>query len=205
MQTANFQKLIQLVTGRDFIIDTKSEDLQFETEYLIYRILPVTKRTVSFVWKTPKTEDKMLRSFITSFTSKYREPNPRAYDYSARTYGEQYKWENRTAEDKEFAYMHHASNMYSKDALLKQVEDNFSKDGISTGLIKYGFYNTEYGIGIFCFWMTAGVNSAIIAMQKHLQKLSIPYSNEFSDARWVYRFKLGISKETHLNIINQLA
>ena len=204
MKTENFKNLIQLVTGRDFEIKTEDIELIFEKEYLIYRILPITKRQISFYWKTPKTDEKMLRSFITTFSSKYREPDPKAYDYSARTYGEKYKWENRSPEDRENAYMHHSSNMFNKTELLKQVEDNFSKDGIATGLIRYGFYNTEYGIGIFCFWMTDGVNKAINEMTKHLQKLSIPFTNEFSDARWVFRFKLGLTKETHLAIINQL-
>tara|TARA_R110000868_G_scaffold400868_1_gene675592 strand:+ start:3263 stop:3880 length:618 start_codon:yes stop_codon:yes gene_type:complete len=204
MTTANFQNLIQLITGRDFLIKTEDIELQFEKEYVIYRILPVSKRSVSFIWKTPKADEKMLRSFITAFCSKYREPNPRAYDYMAKTYGEQCKWENKTEQDREFAYMHHSSNMYSKDALLKQVEDNFANDKIATGLIKYGFYNTEYGIGIFCFWMTTGVNTAINTMKAHLQKLSIPFTNEFSDAKWVYRFRLGLTKEAHLSIINKL-
>ena len=204
MQTSNFQNLIQLITGRDFIIKTEDNDLQFEKEYNIYRVLPITGRKVGFMWKTPKADEKMLRSFITSFSSKYREPNPRAYDYSAKIYGEKYLWENMTEESKENAYYHHASNMFSKESLLKQVEENFSKDGISTGLMRYGFYNTEYGIGIFCFWMTNGVNTAINEMKTHLQKLAIPFTNEFSDARWVFRFKLGLTKENHLAIINQL-
>jgi len=72
-------------------------------------------------------------------------------------------------------------------------------------LLRYGFYETLYGIGIFCFWMTPGVQSAINTMANHLKTLSIPFSNEFSDARWVYRFKVGLSKENHLSIINQLA
>lgn len=202
MKTSNFQHLIQLATGRDFIIKTNGNDLEFEREYLIYRILPVSKREISFVWKTPKSEDKMLRSFITSFTSKYREPNPANYTTCSPYFSP--SWDEMTAEKQEFAYCHHASNMYSKDALLKQVEANFSKEGIATGLIKYGFYNTEYGIGIFCLWATEGVLLAINTMKKHLEKLSIPYSNEFSEARWVYRFKIGLTKETHLSIINEL-
>lgn len=202
MQTQNFQNLIRLVTGRDFIIKTEDTELEFEKEYCIYRTLPVTARTVSFYWKTPKADEKMLRSFITAFTSKYREPDPAAYTTCAPYFSP--SWNERTAEQQEFAYCHHASNMYSKEQLLKQVEENFAKDGISTGLIRYGFYNTEYGIGIFCFWMTAGVQAAIRTMQSHLEKLSIPYANEFSDARWVYRFKIGLTKESHLAIINDL-
>jgi len=203
MQTANFQNLIRLVTGRDFIIKTTDVELNFETEYYIYRVLPVTGRNVGFYWRTPKADEKMLRSFITSFTSKYREPNPKAYKTCYPYFSP--SWDEMTAESQEFAYCHHASNMYNKQELLKQVEDNFAKDGISTGLIKYGFYNTEYGIGIFCFWMTAGVNTAINTMKAHLQKLSIPFTNEFSDAKWVYRFKLGLTKESHLQIINNLS
>lgn len=202
MYTANFQNLIRLVTARGFIIKTNEAELQPETEYFIYRVLPVSGRSVSFYWKTPKTEDKFLRSFITAFTSKYREPNPAAYRTCSPYFSP--SWDEMTAENQEFAYMHHSSNMYSKEALLKQVEENFAKDGISTGLIKYGFYNTEYGIGIFCFWMTAGVNTAINAMKAHLQKLSIPFTNEFSDARWVFRFKVGLTKESHLALINSL-
>lgn len=81
MTTSNFQNLIRLITDRDFSIKTDDTELQFEKEYVIYRMLPITARPVSFTWKTPKAEDKILRSFITAFTSKYREPNPATYDY----------------------------------------------------------------------------------------------------------------------------
>jgi len=199
MKTENFSNLIRLITGRDFSIKTADNELQFEKEYLIYKTLPITGRTVSFMWKTPKADEKMLRSFITAFTSKYREPNPASYEY----YGKGY-WNGKTPEQREFAYLNHASHMISKTELLQQVEANFSKDEISAGLIKYGFYNTEYGIGIFCFWMTSGVNSAIAAMKNHLQNLYIPFTNEFSDAKWVFRFKLGLSKEAHFAILTGL-
>jgi len=203
MQTSNFQNLIRLVTGRDFTIKTTDVELQFETEYYIYRILPASKRSVSFMWKTPKADEKMLRSFITAFSSKYREPNPANYTTCSPYFSP--SWDEMPTEKQEFAYLHHASNMYSKTDLLKQVENNFANESIATGLIRYGFYNTEYGIGIFCFWMTNGVISAIDTMKKHLQRLSIPFTNEFSDARWVYRFKVGLTKENHLAIINQLS
>lgn len=202
MITTNFEHLIRLITGRDFSIKTEDADLQFEKEYLIFRILPVTKHQASFIWKTPKADEKMLRSFITAFSSKYREPNPAHYTTRSPYFSP--SWSEMTEEKQEFAYYHHSSNMYSKSDLLKQVEDNFSKDGICSGLMRYGFYDTLYGIGIFCFWMTSGVQAAINKMKTHLDNMSIPYTNEFSDARWVYRFKIGLSKENHLSIINQL-
>lgn len=129
MTTENFQHLIRLITGRDFSIKTEDKELQFEKEYVIYRILPVTKRSISFTWKTPKSDEKMLRSFITAFTSKYREPNPANYTTCAPYFSP--SWNEMTAEKQEFAYYHHSSNMYNKEALLKQVENNFAKDGIA--------------------------------------------------------------------------
>jgi galactose-1-phosphate uridylyltransferase len=125
MNTLNFQNLIRLVTGRDFIIKTNDADLQFETEYKIYRVLPISKDHISFFWKTPKSDEKMLRSFITAFTSKYREPNPESYNYVYG--GKVYTWDGMTELEKEGCRYHHVTHMYSKEMLLKQVEDIFQK------------------------------------------------------------------------------
>jgi len=203
MRKDKFQSLIQLVTQRDFTINTHDEELKHEKEYCIYRTLPITKIEVSFKWKTPKTDDKMLRSFITAFTTKYREPAPRSYKCCAPYFSK--AWEDMEAINKERAYYHHASNMYSKKELLEQVEANFNAQGITEGLIRYGFYPTEYGLGIFCFWATEGVVKAIEALKAHLKEKSIPYTNEYSDARWVYRFKIGITKEAHTNILKEFS
>ena len=35
-------------------------------------------------------------------------------------------------------------------------------------------------------------------------ELSIPFTNEFSEARWVFRFKIGLTKETHLALIDSI-
>lgn len=202
MNKNNFEKLIQSITNRPLIIDTIDSEIVNDKEYYIYKHLPITDRKIYFKWKAAKTDEKMLRSFITAFTTKYKEPNPRAYDYSAKTYGEQCKWENKSEQDKEYAYSHHTSNMFSKESLLKQIEDNFSTPEMRTALLKYGFYPTEYGIGIFCFWETEWVVNAILEMKKYLSSLSIPFTNEYSEARWVYRFKLGTTKAIHNNLIN---
>lgn len=201
MNTQNFQNLIQSVTGRELIIKTTDIDILNGGEYIVYRKLPLTGITVSFKWKAALTDEKLLRSFITAFCSKYREPNPANYNHVYG--GKQYWWNDKTPEQKEHAYFHHASNMYSKQDLLKQVESNFNNESIQDALIRYGFYPTEYGIGIFCFWMTEYVQMAINKMAKYLNDKSIPFSNEFSDARWVYRFKLNLTKESHNNLLNQ--
>ncbi len=203
MNTAKFTNLIQLVTGRDFQIKTNDTELKHATKYEVFRILPLTNYWVSFTWKTPLSDEKMLRSFITAFTSKYREPDPAAYTCRAPYFSP--AWADMEPMKREYAYMHHASNMFHKSELLKQVESNFSQQGMTEGLIKYGFYSTEYGVGIFCFWATESVVSAIEAMKKFLADRNIPFTNEFSDARWVYRFKLGISKDAHTQLLTNLS
>lgn len=200
MQTSNFQSLIQAVTSRPFLISTQHTEIQPETEYFIYRILPITQRKIGFYWKTAKTEEKMLKSFITAFTSKYREPDPAAYDHVYG--GKQYYWNEKTDEEKEYAYSHHASNMYSKQQLLEQVQSNFGNSAIENSLIRYGFYVTEYGIGTFAYWETEYVIRSIAKMKAFLHLKNIPFANEYSDAKWVYRFKLNIGREAHIKTLN---
>jgi len=195
MNTANFQHLIQKITGRDFVIATNDPEIEPGKEYHIYRTLPITGGKQGFKWKATLTDEKLLRSFITAFCTKYREPNPDSYNY---TYGGKvYTWEGKTEEEKEYCFCHHASHMFSKEQLMKQIEDSFNSPDMQAALIRYGFYSTEYGIGIFCFWETPYVRAAIDRMKQHLAALSIPFKNEYSDARWVFRFKLGLTKEQH--------
>ena len=78
MKTAQFTQLIQIATGRNFQIATTDTELINEKDYFIGRKLPATGRLISFKWTTPKAEEKYLRSFITSFTTNYREPDPAA-------------------------------------------------------------------------------------------------------------------------------
>ena len=203
VEATNFINLISLITKRNLMIDNVKELLP-EKEYFIYKYLPLTDKKVGFLFKTPKDTDNFLKSFITQFTNKYKEPDPKAYDYSARVYGEKARYENKTELEKEYCYTHHSNKMFSKSELLKQIEDNFSSSEITKGLIKYGFYPTLYGIGIFCFWYTKGVEIAINEMKNFLKQKGISYTNEFSSARWVFRFKIGLTKEMHNNLIKEI-
>ncbi len=208
MKTANFTQLIRSVTGRAFSIservnwrDTQpaGEILVHEKVYFVGMVLPLTGRTVGFDWKTPKADEKMLRSFITAFSSKYREPDPATY----AGYDGGNRWEAMTAERREGAYGHHSTHMLSKEKLLKQVEARFSCAEIETALNQWGFYETEYGIGIFCYWETQFVRNAIAKMRGFLSGLSVAASEEYSDARWVYRFRIETSREIHASLINR--
>lgn len=204
MKKDQFQGLIQAVTGRNFIIQTQSETLDHETEYCIWRKVSGTDRKVSFYWKTPKADEKMLRSFITAFTSKYREPDPK--NYGGDYFGQKTQsWDEKSDLEKAYCYNHHASNMYSKQELLAQVEANFNNPGIYSDLMRYGFYATEYGVGIFVFFDTTYVQKAVRSMYEYLKAKSIPFSNEYSDARWVFRFKLGLSKDIHESLLNSFS
>lgn len=200
MNTINFQKLIQAITGRDFTIQTDDLEIINGKEYKIYRILPLTGYTISFTWKAALTNEKLLRSFITSFTTKYREPNPIAYNYSYG--GTHYSWESKTDTEKEYAYMHHRSNMFNKTDLMKQIEVNFKSEKMYNTMILYGFYATEYGVGIFSLFEFDSVIKAVKQMKDYLNTKNIPFVNEYSDARWVYRFKLNLTKQAHEAILN---
>ena len=58
-------------------------------------------------------------------------------------------------------------------------------------------HTTDYGIGIFCYFNTDGVINSIAKMTEYLKQKSIPFKNEFSDARWVFRFVLNLDKTKH--------
>jgi hypothetical protein len=203
MKTTNFVKLIQLATGRDFQIATTDEELINEKDYFIYRILPITGYKISFKWTTPKAEEKYLRSFITAFTTNYREPDPAAYTTCAPYFSP--AWNEMSAEKQEFAYMHHRLNMYNKKQLMDQVEANFNNPDITTGLNRYGFYATEYGIGTFVLFATKYVEQSISDMAEYLKSQGIAFSNEYSNARWVLRFKINASKAIHESILNSFS
>ena len=208
MKTENFTKLIQAITGRPFSISERidwrntqpaGEALANEKTYFVSMALPITGKTVGFDWKTPKSDEKMLRSFITAFTSKYREPDPETYS----CYEGGNRWESMTAERRECAYGHHALHMLSKEKLLAQVQARFECAEIESALNQWGFYETEYGIGIFCYWETQFVRNAIDKMRAFLSGLSVAVREEYSDARWVYRFRIETSKEIHASLLKR--
>jgi len=141
----------------------------------------------------------MLRSFITAFTSKYREPNPATY----ACYDGGNRWEAMTAEQREGAYGHHSTHMLSKEKLLNQVQARFECAEIETALNQWGFYETEYGIGIFCFWETQFVRNAITRMRGYLSGLNVATREEYSDARWVYRLRIEANRDIHASLLKQ--
>lgn len=54
-------------------------------------------------------------------------------------------------------------------------------------------YPTTYGIGVWVFY-NFGAKESIEKVENLLKKYGVEYHNEFSDAQWVYRFKISKRK-----------
>jgi hypothetical protein len=204
MNTQQFQKLIQSVTGRPLTLETQSEEIPLESEITISRPHKQGEKVFAFSWKTPKKEDSLLRSFITAFCSKYREPDPETYPRNCSTYGDTWgkhedAWINPNTRWNCSLWNHHAGHMTSKDKLKAQVVANFAK--FDAGTARLGFYETNYGIGIFTIYGGQWVKESLSDMSNHLTRQNIPYRNELSDAGWVTRFVIGIDKAAHSKLL----
>jgi hypothetical protein len=91
--------------------------------------------------------------------------------------------------------------MLTKVRLQEEVKANFSN--FDSGMARLGFYETNYGIGIFVVYGGQGVARALDQMREHLASLSIPYRNEPSEAGWVMRFVIGLDKSQHSEILGK--
>lgn len=96
-------------------------------------------------------------------------------------------------------------NNYYKTFDKKQFLENFklkNQSYFEPNLL----YATNYGIGYFCLFLTQSrfesINNKI---SSYLESLKIGFKNEFSDAFWVYRFKInGFDKTSNIQILKNL-
>ena len=200
MDANNFLKLVNGITNKDFKISGDPEVIEPEKEDIFWRKTPINKYTVSFKFKAPKNEESFIKTFINTYCNKYLEPDPKAYD--GKYYGSK-SWEQMSDKEKEFAHLHHRSNMKNKETLLEEIKANLEKSDIEAILLNYGFYHTNYGLGIFVLFAGTYEMSSINKMRTFLESQHFTFSNEFSDKRWVYRFKLNLSKDLHLSILKK--
>jgi hypothetical protein len=198
MDANNFLKLVNGITNKDFKISGDPELIEPEKEYIFWRKTPIHSITVSFKFKAPKNEESFIRTFINNYCSKYREPSPKSYN---GRYGR--SWDKMSEEDRDFAHLHHSSHMKNKETLLEEIKTNLEKSDIEAILLNYGFYHTNYGLGIFVLFAGTYEMSSINKMRTFLESQHFIFSNEFSDKRWVYRFKLNLSKDLHLSILKK--
>lgn len=85
-----------------------------------------------------------------------------------------------------------------KDEVIKKIIER-NQNRVLRGM----FYTTLYGIGFWCIFSTE--NDMQIAKQLHtyLKSKKVSYTNEFSDARWVYRFVINDKVEVHNQLLKE--
>ena len=85
-----------------------------------------------------------------------------------------------------------------KEAVLNDLKNN-------NRVTKSFFYTTLYGIGWFCFFSS---NKSFLEtnnlLEIYLKKEGVKFTNEFSEAGWVYRFVINKDIEVHNNLLNKL-
>jgi hypothetical protein len=84
-------------------------------------------------------------------------------------------------------------SVYPKRA---EVVKKYTSDRVS----KFHFYTTLYGIGMFAFF-TKDIAKATVELAKYLKSKGVTYSNEYSDAGWVYRFCINDKVENHNQLL----
>jgi len=73
----------------------------------------------------------------------------------------------------------------------------------SNRVSKYYFYTTLYGIGYFCIFMsTDKFNETNKLLSTYLKSKNILFTNEYSDANWVYRFVINKDVSIHNELLN---
>ena len=182
MEVTQFNKIASLITGRTCELISDSEMIELSTDYRI-------KVEEGFYWafefKSGKSYDNLINTFISQFTSKYKEQLP---EFKGKKF---------------YDLSHH---FYSKHQLMEQIKLNFESSSFIEKYSKYGFYSTNYGIGIFSLLLRS---DDITTISKQLNKIllsnKIKFHNEYSDKRWVYRWVINLDKTLHSNIIKQLS
>lgn len=81
---------------------------------------------------------------------------------------------------------------FTKDKVYKSFAPFFKKYLAKTGVGNFDVFATTYGIGVMAI-LNRNKAQDIAQISEQLDKLGIKYYTEWSDAQWVYRFK--ISKE----------
>ncbi len=90
---------------------------------------------------------------------------------------------------------------YTREEAQKLVTSGFETARLSKGIM----YSTNYGIGVwFIFMPLQWIETTSKAIIARLKELNISYTNEFSDARWVFRFVFDGNYIDHNKIIESI-
>ena len=86
---------------------------------------------------------------------------------------------------------------YTKDEVLDKIILS-NKDRVYRGC----FYTTLYGIGFWSIFSSRENKEVAVQLHEYLKTKGIKYTNEFSDAGWVYRFVIKQGVEMHNALLN---
>lgn len=79
------------------------------------------------------------------------------------------------------------------NSVYKNLTTSFKK--LITVEKNYSIYPTTYGIGVYVVYCGAKTKTDINNIEKFLKAKGIKFENEYSEAGWVYRFKISKSAE----------
>ena len=179
MEVSQFNTITSLITGRKCEIITDVIELND-----CYKVKVEEGFNLWFEFKTGKSYDNLINTFITQFCSKYKEQLPK---YKGKRF---------------YDLSHH---MLSKYDLMDSIKLNFASDTFIEQYSRVGFYSTHYGIGIFSFLLSdIHLNMVSQKLNNLLNESNIKFHNEFSDKRWVFRWVINIDKNVHSSLIKSL-
>lgn len=84
-------------------------------------------------------------------------------------------------------------NKINKDKVYKNFSESFNKLLKAKGYGSINAYPTTYGIGVFVGF-GLGIAETKQTIEKLLKSLGIEFTTEYSDAMWVFRYKISKSK-----------
>jgi hypothetical protein len=85
-------------------------------------------------------------------------------------------------------------NKLNTDTVYKNFSTEFAKLLKKRGFDGYNVYPTTYGIGVFRVY-NPNEETDVEQINGILNELNIKYTNEYSDAHWVYRYKISKSQD----------
>lgn len=93
-------------------------------------------------------------------------------------------------------------NKVNKDKVFKSFAESFNKLLKDKGFEGVNAYPTTYGIGTF-IGFGVSIEESKKGVSKALDQLGINYTTEYSDSRYVFRYKISKSKE-NIDEINSI-
>lgn len=184
MYTINqFNTLLQGITNEKIMLYCDSDSIELDCVYTVVSTEKNkdNKYIFEFDFKTPKNIDRLVSSFISQFCSKFKKNLPEFEKYGRGSLG------------------HHR---YSKDGLLETIKARFTNEAFISFYCKYGFYSTNYGIGIYIPFLDV---KYLDSMNLFLKDNNVPYKNELSKKEFVYRYVININKDYHANLLNNFS